>query len=289
MPVRHDARSISAGLVRDLGEGVTIKHAGCAAYEYFWHYFGFLYFGAVGALYGLVAGVLHLVLPPRLHAPLGRRSIGFLFRGFLTMMQASGVMKLDLSALDALRGQPGLVIAPNHPCLLDAVFVIAHVPEVSCIMKAEIWDNVVLGGGARLAGYIRNDSVNSMVRASANELREGWPLLVFPEGTRTRAGAVNEFKGGFALIAKIARAPIQTVFIEADSPFLGKGWPLLKKPRFPLVYRARLGKRFTVEGDLKAFMRQLEAYYRDELAGQRADDPSTALHPASSPRPGPAA
>jgi hypothetical protein len=101
---------------------------------------------------------------------------------------------------------------------------------------------------------------------------------------------VNDFKGGFALIAKVARAPIQTVFIETDSPFLGKGWPLLKKPRFPLVYRARLGKRFTVEGDLKVFMRQLEEYYRQELAGEPADHmPTVVLHPASSPRPGAAA
>ena len=268
---------------------MTIKRVGHAAYEYFWHYFGFLYFGVVGALYGLIASVLHLLLPARLRAPLGRRLIGFLFRGFLTMMRASGVMKLELSALDALRGQPGVVIAPNHPCLLDAVFVIAHVPEVSCIMKAQIWDNLVLGGGARLAGYIRNDSANSMVRASARELRQGWPLLVFPEGTRTRRGSVNDFKGGFALIAKLARAPIQTVFIETDSPFLGKGWPLLKKPRFPLVYRARLGKRFAVEGDVKVFMHQLEEYYRQELAGEPADHVPAVLHPASSPRPGPAA
>lgn len=268
---------------------MTIKRAGCAAYEYFWHYFGFLYFGAVGALYGVVASVLYIVLPAHLHARLGKRSIGFLFRGFLALMRASGVMKLDLSALDTLRGQPGLVIAPNHPCLLDAVFVIAHVPEVTCIMKAEIWDNLVLGGGARLAGYIRNDSANSMVRSSAQELREGRPLLVFPEGTRTRRRPVNDFKGGFAVIAKMARAPIQTVFIETDSPFLSKGWPLLRKPRFPLVYRARLGKRCTVEGDVKAFVRQLEEYYREELAGNPAEHPSAVLHSASSPRPGPAA
>ncbi|HZJ30325.1 MAG TPA: glycosyltransferase [Vicinamibacterales bacterium] len=263
---------------------MNIRRTARAAYESFWHYFGFVYFGAVGALYGIVASVLHLILPARLRAPLGRRLIGFLFRGFLRMMTASGVMKLDLSALDVLRGQPGLVIAPNHPCLLDAVFVIAHVPEVSCIMKAEIWNNVVLGGGARLAGYIRNDSTNSMVRASAQELRDGRPLLVFPEGTRTRRGPVNQFKGGFALIAKVARAPIQTVFIETDSPFLGKGWPLLKKPRFPLVYRARLGKRLTVDGDLKAFIHQLEVYYRDELSGHAAQRP--ALVPLAPPRPG---
>ena len=266
-----------------------IKRAGRTVCDYFRHYFGFLYFGVVGVLYTFVATLLYPLLPSASRAQFGRRSIGFLFRGFLGLMKACGTMKLDLSALDELRGEPGIVIAPNHPCLLDAVFVIAHVPEVTCIMKAQIWDNVVLGGGARLAGYIRNDSACGMVRSAAQKLRRGQPLLVFPEGTRTRRRPVNSFKGGFALIAKIARAPIQTVFIETDSPFLGKGWPLLKKPSFPLVYRARLGRRFTVDGDLQAFMRQLEDYFREELAEQRAEQPPTVLRAAVSPSPGPAA
>lgn len=268
---------------------MTISRAGRAACEYFGLYLGLLYFGVSCGLYSVLASLLSPVLPPRICARLGKRGIGLLFRSFLGLMRASGLMKLDLSALATLRGQPGLVIAPNHPCLLDAVFVIAHVPDVTCIMKAQIWDNLVLGGGARMAGYIRNDSPLNMVRWSTRELREGRPLLIFPEGTRTRRGPVNDFKGGFALIAKIARAPVQTVFIEADSPFLSKGWPVLRKPRFPLVYRARLGKRFNVEGDLRAFIRQLEEYYRQELTSQPAERPSAVLRPAASPRPGPVA
>jgi len=266
-----------------------IKRAARAVCQYFWHCFGFLYFGVACGLYSFVATLLYPLLPSGPRARFGKRSISVLFRSFLALMRAGGVMKLDLSALDALRGQPRIVIAPNHPCLLDAVFVIAHVPDVACIMKAQIWDNVVLGGGARFAGYIRNDSALGMVRSSARELREGRSLLVFPEGTRTRRRPVSNFKGGFALIAKIARAPIQTVFIETDSPFLGKGWPLLKKARFPLVYRARLGRRFTVEGDVKTFMHQLEEYFRGELADQRAGQASTLMRAAGSPRPGPAA
>ena len=136
---------------------------------------------------------------------------------------------------------------------------------IACIMKSGIRDNVVLGGGARLAGYIRNDTAGDMVREAARELRSGQQLLVFPEGTRTRSAPVNPFKGGFALIAKRAGAPVQTVFIETNSRFLGKGWPILKKPRLPLVYRARLGKRFEVTGDVKSFLTQLEAYYRQSL------------------------
>ena len=266
-----------------------IRYAARAALERVFIYTGFLYFGVVGALYSLLSSVLYLVLPRTAAAGFGKRGIGFLLRVFFGLLKLSGLVKLDLSALDKLKGQRGIVIAPNHPCLLDALFVISRVPEVTCIMKAEIWDNPMMGGGVRLAGYIRNDSALNMVRLSAEELRKGHPLLIFPEGTRTRGKPINEFKGGFALIAKKAGAVVQTVFIETDSPFLSKGWPLFKKPQLPLVYRTRLGKRFTVEGDVKTFMISLQDYYRDELTYQPVPEPSPVLQPTGSPRPGPAA
>jgi 1-acyl-sn-glycerol-3-phosphate acyltransferase len=185
------------------------------------------------------------------------------------MLQSTGLLRLDLQALDALRAEPGLIIAPNHPSLLDAVLVISRVPQVGCIMKASVWDNPVLAGGARLSGYIRNDSPRDMVRGAAREVCAGNSLLVFPEGTRTRGAVVNRFRGGFALIAKRARAPVQTVFIETDSAFLAKGWPLLRKPVLPLQYRARLGRRFQVSGSVQAFVAGLEQYYVEELSPRR--------------------
>jgi len=268
---------------------VTIRRTARTLREYVLFYVCLLYFGVLGVALSVVSVPLYHLLPPAQRTRFGKYVIGCLFRGFLGLIRLSGLARLDLSALEALRGERGILIAPNHPCLLDAVFIIAHVPEVACIMKAEIWDNIVLGGGARLAGYIRNDSTMRMVRRSAQALREGSPLLVFPEGTRTRRAPVNEFKGGFALIAKRARAPVQTVFIESDSPFLCKGWPVLRKPRLPLAYRARLGRRFSVDGDLKSFMRELQVYYRQELAAPASEEPSPVLHSAGSPRPGPVA
>ena len=159
----------------------------------------------------------------------------------------------------------GLIIAANHPGLLDAVLVISRLPRVVCIMKAEIWDNIFLGGGSRLAGYIRNDTPVNMIRLAADELQRGQQLLVFPEGTRTRKKPINDFKGGFALIAKRARVPIQTVFIETDNPCLSKGWPFSKKPIMPVTFQVRLGKRFEVNGDVQTFVAELEDYFRSEL------------------------
>jgi 1-acyl-sn-glycerol-3-phosphate acyltransferase len=238
------------------------------AYEYFVFYFGYLYFGTGCALVSLVSAVLHPLLPARFGVPLGRWVTGAHFRGFLALLRASGLVCIDLAALDQLRGERSIIIAPNHPSLLDAVFIISRLPQTACIMKAEIWDSFFLGGGARLSGYIRNDAPINLVRQSVDELHAGHQLLVFPEGTRTREPPINAFRGGFALMAKKSGAAVQTVFIETNSAFLCKGWPLLKKPDFPLFYRARLGTRFTAESDVKAFVSKLENYYRQELSTQ---------------------
>ena len=234
-------------------------------YEYLVLYGGLLLFGLSVFIWSAVAAVIYPLLPRRLGSRLGQLTIMAIFRGFLYVLQASGIVKCDLSALDALRDDGALVIAPNHPSLLDAVLVVSRLPRVVCIMKAEIWDNVFLGGGARFASYIRDDFPFTMVRSAAAAVRAGNQLLIFPEGTRTRQKAGYHFKGGFALIAKTARVPVQTVFIETNSLFLSKGWPLFRKPAFPLIYRARLGRRFEVQEDAKSLIADLECYYRETL------------------------
>lgn len=236
------------------------------SYEYLVLYGGLLLFGLSIFIWSTTAAVLYPLLPRRPGSRLGRFTIMALFRGFLGVLKASGIVKCDLSALDALRDEGPLVIAPNHPSLLDAVLVASRLPRVVCIMKAEIWDNPILGGGARFAAYIRDDFPVSMIRSAAATLRAGNQLLMFPEGTRTRQKAGLHFKGGFALIAKTARVPVQTVFIETNSLFLSKGWPLFRKPVFPLIYRARLGRRFEVDGTAKTLVADLECYFRDALA-----------------------
>jgi len=246
------------------------------AYEYFVFYSGYLYFGIGCALCSLVGTVLHPLLPGRFGARVGRLMTGAHFRGFLALLRASGLVNIDLAALDRLRGERSIIIAPNHPSLLDAVFIISRLPQTACIMKAEIWDSFFLGGGARLSGYIRNDAPINLLRQSVDELHAGHQLLVFPEGTRTREPPVNAFRGGFALMAKKSGAAVQTVFIETNSAFLCKGWPLLKKPDFPLYYRARLGMRFTGESDVKAFVSKLKNYYREELSVPVLAAPPTA-------------
>ena len=234
-------------------------------YEYFVLYCGLLLIGSCFFVWSAAATALCPLLPRRRGSRLGQYTIMWMFRGCLAALKASGIVKFDLSALDALRDDGALIIAPNHPSLLDAVLVVSRLPRVVCIMKAEIWDNLILGGGARFAAYIRDDCPFAMIRSAAAALRTGNQLLMFPEGTRTKQKNRLHFKGGFALIAKSTGVPVQTVFIETNSMFLGKGWPLYRKPAFPLIYRVRLGRRYEVNGDVRPVIRELEYYYCDTL------------------------
>jgi 1-acyl-sn-glycerol-3-phosphate acyltransferase len=245
-----------------------------ASYPLF--YIGLVSFGLGSLLWSIPASLLFRVMPRSRGARVGQFAIMAGFRAFLSVMQALDIFRCDLSALDALRAEGGLVITPNHPALLDAVLVISRLPRVVCITKASLWDNWFLGGGVRLAGYIRNDVPLKLVRRGMLELRAGHQLLIFPEGTRTVEPPVNVFKGGFLLMARKAGVPIQTVFIEGNSGYLGKGWPLFRKPELPLVYRARLGRRFDVPADVQAFAVELEAYFRAELATDPRSAPAIA-------------
>ena len=92
---------------------------------------------------------------------------------------------------------------------------------------------------------------------------------------RTVTPPLNAFRPGVTLIAKLAQAPIQTVFIDTDSPYLSKGWPLWRVPPLPIVFRLRLGQRFAPMQDSHVLQSELEQYFRQHME-QRATDASPA-------------
>jgi 1-acyl-sn-glycerol-3-phosphate acyltransferase len=222
--------------------------------------------GITSLLWNLVAPLVSVFRPRAEAGRIGRSAVSWIYRSCWRTAEALGMMRIDSSALDALRDEPGgLVVVANHPTMLDAMIVVARLPRGVCVMKAELLRNIFLGAGARLAQYIGNDAGRGMVRDAVASLREGNQLILFPEGTRTVSPPINAFKPGITLIAHLAKAPIQTVIIESDSPYLRKGWPLLRTPPGPVTIRVRLGKRFEPEADHRATLGRLEQYFAREL------------------------
>jgi 1-acyl-sn-glycerol-3-phosphate acyltransferase len=229
-------------------------------------YVGFLLLGLFCLAITLLAFPVRIALPRERSTRLGRRLIASFTRTYLKLLAMMGACRFDLAELDALRDAPPMVIAPNHPSLLDALLVLSALPNATCIMKADIVDSPVFGGAARLAGYVRNAPLRAMVHEAIANLHGGSHVLLFPEGTRTKQRPIGRLQGTTGLIAKHAGVPVQAVFIETDSGFLGKGWSLSSTPRLPITYRVRLGRRFDPPQHPARFVQELEAYFGSELA-----------------------
>ena len=186
------------------------------------------------------------------------------------LMEGIGVFTVDFPEIDALRGVRGMIIAPSpHPSLIDAPHFLARMPRLTCLMKKSVLKNPFMGSSAALAGYLPNDHGREFIRLGRDALRAGENLLIFPEGTRTVDGRLNPFKKGFALMATLAHAPVQTVFIDMPVPYLGKRWKPWRTPVFPVRITIRLGRKFRPEPgqSAQAFGEEIETYFRETLAG----------------------
>jgi 1-acyl-sn-glycerol-3-phosphate acyltransferase len=236
-------------------------------YEYFALYSSLTLLGLICLTWSVFALPLYFILPRRLGTAVGRRGIMTGFSLYAWSLSITRAYHLDLRDIDSLKAGPPVILAPNHPCLIDALLILTRHPNLVCVMKSELMRNAFLGSGSRLARYVRNDSSRQMVKESVTHLREGGTLLLFPEGTRTVREPINSLVGSVGLISKHAGVPVQTLIIETDSPFLSKGWPLFKRPTLPVTYKVRLGKRFDPPPDVAAFTAELECYFRKELAG----------------------
>jgi len=248
---------------------------------------GLALFGALCLSWSVVALPL-LLLPQRWGRPWGRRGIQAGFGFFFRALRVLGVSRSDVQALAALREGPPVVLAPNHPALLDALLIIAQEPRVACVLKSSLLSNVFLGAGARLARYIPNDPPRAMIRAAIAELERGGIVLLFPEGTRTACAPISALQAGVGIIAKQARVPVQTLIIELDAPYGSKGSGLLRFSAVPFTYRMRLGRRFDPPADVRSFMVELDRYFRQTLPSapqqqwlERCESPA---HPSANVR-----
>jgi 1-acyl-sn-glycerol-3-phosphate acyltransferase len=197
---------------------------------------------AVGGLLLNFGCTLCSIFPrtPRLRVRV-RNLIRWLFEWLLKWWHATQVVQISWKNFDAPLSA-GTVYIANHPTLIDAVILLAKLPNAITIFKPALLRNPVIAPAAILAGYASGDGGVDVVRDAAEKVEGGCSLLIFPEGTRTRSGEIlGDFKAGFALIARRAQAPIRLISIRATPHFLGKGslwwWPR----RLPAQFEIELG------------------------------------------------
>jgi len=86
--------------------------------------------------------------------------------------------------------------------------------------------------------FARTGGAQAVLHSSTELLHSGWNLLVYPEGTRSVDGRLQEFKPGIGHLAKETRAPVIPMHVRGSHRVMPKG----QRIPLPAPVRIRIGR-----------------------------------------------
>lgn len=154
----------------------------------------------------------------------GRRSVNLSHRLVVWVCRVLGLIRIEGPVPD-FSDTGGKIIAPNHPSLLDVVILFSLIPGANCIVRGGLLHTVV-GSIVRVLYIANNEDIDELKKECAESLARKEPLIVFPEGTRSKKGVPVTIKRGVACISLFADAPVIPLYIGGnDKEGLRKGDP----------------------------------------------------------------
>jgi 1-acyl-sn-glycerol-3-phosphate acyltransferase len=125
--------------------------------------------------------------------------------------------RVEVEGADELDAASAHLFAANHQSIIDVPALFAALPApLRFVVKRELRAVPFLGWYIAAMGMVfvdragRRDAVKSMRRVP-QILRAGQSVACFPEGTRSRDGAIRPFKGGSFAMAIEAGVPVVPV------------------------------------------------------------------------------
>ena len=111
------------------------------------------------------------------------------------------------------------VIVANHASLIDILVLFALYRPFKWVSKAENFRLPFIGWNMSLNDYVplvrgNKDSIVAMMAHCRRHLERGMPVLIFPEGTRTRTGELLPFKDGAFRLAADFGCPVVPVAVH---------------------------------------------------------------------------
>ncbi len=171
-------------------------------------------------------------------------------------------MGLTFSLHGADRIVPGTsyIITPNHQSNADILALVLTLPmPFRWVIKKELLKIPLFGGAVRATGAValdRSDKSQSVksLREGAGKLRDGWSILIYPEGTRSPDGKLQSFKKGAFMLAVQTSIPILPVTCNGAFQVLPKKSLLIRPGHITVTVGEPVPCDGTTEKDVPELM-----------------------------------
>ncbi len=135
--------------------------------------------------------------------------------------------RIHVSGRKNFRKKTTYIIVSNHQSQLDILLAFNLFKHFKWVSKAEIFRVPFVGWNMFLNRYVRlirgdKESIEKMMTASEERLREGSSVYFFPEGTRSHDGKVKKFKPGAFILAHKLKLPVIPIAISGTYKALPK-------------------------------------------------------------------
>ncbi len=133
-------------------------------------------------------------------------------KGVMFFVRVVGV-RIRVRGLERIPRGVCLFVA-NHTSSADAPAVVGAIPRrIAILLKESLFKWPIAGQAFALAHFIRvnrgaRDSAIASVEKATEALKSGQSFLIYPEGTRSPDGRLQEFKKGAVVMAITAGVPI---------------------------------------------------------------------------------
>jgi 1-acyl-sn-glycerol-3-phosphate acyltransferase len=137
-------------------------------------------------------------------------------------------VKVRVEGMENLKGEGPYIFMSNHQGSYDIFALLGHLPfQFKWLAKKELFSIPFFGWTMAAAGYISIDregtreTVEAMNKA-AEKIRDGMSVVIFPEGSRSPDGKIQDFKkGGFTLAIK-SKVPVVPLALTGSREIMPK-------------------------------------------------------------------
>lgn len=182
---------------------------------------------------------------------------------------------LEVSGLENIDPDTNYVMVSNHASLFDIPILLSSIPvQIKMVAKKELAKIPVFGWSLVAGGYILIDRENPRealraLKKAEKKLKKGTSILVFPEGTRSPDGVIQEFKKGAFMVASSTKFDILPISVIGSHEVMPKKTNEINPTKVKVI----VDKPISVKNDKSKKMDELIQEVRDIIIKNCQENP----------------